>query len=91
MVLSQNLWRTELEFEQLLSTRAGDLDTTRTGSPGCAIGCVRSDASMKAYPGVLKGAEAVTEIQEVLQRKLFTWDNVWTAVVQAIQVTPASQ
>lgn len=71
-VLSQNFWRTEEELGQLLYTRAGDLDMTCMGSSGCAIGCMRFDASVKATPGVLKGAEAAPEIQEAFPWKLFT-------------------
>lgn len=76
MVLSQNFWRTEQELGQSLYSRAGDLDMTCTGSSGCAISGVRSDASVKASPGALKGAEAATEIWEALPWKLFTWDSV---------------
>lgn len=71
-MLSQNFWRTEEELGELIYTMAGDLDMTCMGSSGCAISCVRSDASVKPSPGVLKGAEA----QEALPWKLSTWNSV---------------
>lgn len=51
-----------MEPGQLLYTREGDMDMTCVGSSGCAISCVRLDASVKAFPGVLKGAETDTGI-----------------------------